>query len=350
MSRTPSTDTNASADDTTRLLGMINANWMAQAIRCACVLGLPEELAYAPQRIERLAQATGCDADALHRLLRALVSIEVCAQPEPEVFALAPMGELLLDDAPQSLRAWALLVGGPHWQRWGELDLSVRTGHSQRRRAGAADGFDYLEGDAAMAALFHRAMVDLTRRIAPAVVRTITVPEGARIVDVGGGSGELLAHLLAAHPRSSGVLFDLEHALKDAPAVLERAALGDRCELVAGSFFDGVPAGGDLYLLKSVLHNWDDTRCIELLRQCALAMPRGSRLFAIERLLAERVGQSIQDRSIARSDLNMLISLSGRERGRADFERLFAAAGLTLTTVDAAGADFHVLEISAGER
>jgi SAM-dependent methyltransferase len=336
-----------SGEDTLRLLGLINANWMAPAIRTACVLRLPEEMADAPQRTERLAQATGCDADALHRLLRALVAIEVCEEPDRGVFALAPMGELLLDDAPQSLRAWALLVGGPHWQRWGELDLSVRTGLSQRRRAGAADGFDHFDGDPATAALFHRAMVDLTRRIAPAVVRAIDVPNRARIVDVGGGSGELLAHLLVEHPRSSGVLFDLPHALRDAPAVLERAAVGHRCELVAGSFFDGVPADGDLYLLKSVLHNWDDARSIALLRQCARAMPPGSRLCAIERLLPDRVGNSMHDRSIARSDLNMLVSLSGRERGRAEFERLFDAAGLALTTVDATGADFHVVQARA---
>lgn len=345
MGDTMTTDTTArSVDGTTRLLGLINGNWVAQAIRTACVLRLPEEMAEAPQRTERLAELTRCDPGALHRLLRALVAIEVFAQPSPGVFALAPMGELLLDDAPQSLRAWALLVGGPHWQRWGELDLSVRTGHSQRRRTGAADGFDYLGDDPAMAAIFHRAMVDLTRRIAPALVRTIDVPDSARIVDVGGGSGELLAHLLVAHPRSNGVLFDLAHALEDAPAVLERAAVEHRCELVAGSFFDGVPADGDLYLLKSVLHNWDDARCIELLRQCARAMPPGSRLCAVERLLPDQVGHSMRDRSIARSDLNMLVSLSGRERGRAEFEQLFNAAGLALTTVDAADADFHVLQ------
>jgi hypothetical protein len=348
MSAMTTTDTaTGGADDTLRLLGLINANWMAQAIRAACVLRLPEAMADAPQSAQRLAQATRCDADALHRLLRALVAIEVCAEPDHGVFALAAMGELLLDDAPQSLRAWALLVGGPHWQRWGELDLSVRTGHSQRRRAGAPDGFDHLDGDPATAAIFHRAMVDLTRRIAPAVVRALDVPDGARIVDVGGGSGELIAHLLVAHPRSSGVLFDLPHALRDAPAVLERAGVEHRCELVAGSFFDGVPADGDLYLLKSVLHNWDDARCVALLHQCAAAMPPGSRLCAIERLLPERIGPSMQHRSIARSDLNMLISLSGRERGRAEFERLFAAAGLAPTIVEAAGAEFHLVQARA---
>src|SRR5690349_6077216 len=139
-----------------RLLALIDASWTTQAIRAACLLELPDRLAAAPQRVEALARDCACDAAALQRLLDALVTLELCTDAGDGRYALAPLGELLRDEAADSLRAWALLAGGVQWSRWAELDLSVRSGASHRRRHEGADGFEALCGDAAT--LFHRAM------------------------------------------------------------------------------------------------------------------------------------------------------------------------------------------------
>jgi len=143
------------------------------------------------------------------------------------------------------------------------------------------------------------------------------------------------------------VLFDLPHGLEGASSVLESAGVAARCTRVAGSFFDGVPVGGDLYLLKSVLHNWDDERCTQILRNCRQAMAPGGRLLVIERVMAEPVGTSAQDRAVARSDLNMLVALTGHERRACEFATLFAAAGLALQRDLGAAGEFRVQQVIA---
>lgn len=312
-----------------RVLELINANWTTQAIRSACLLGLPEQMAAGAASTDTLARNCGCEPHALRRLLQALVTLALCTDLGDDHYALAPDGKALRDDVPGSLRAWALLVGGPHWGRWGGLDASVRSGLSHRARQGQADGFAALEG--ADAALFHRAMVDLTQVIAQAFVERVDVTAMRRVVDVGGGSGALVAAVLAAQPAARGVVFDLPAGLAGAEALLHRAGVDGRCSCVAGSFFDDpLPAGADTYLLKSVLHNWDDARCVQLLKRCRAAMDAGATVWSLERVVSERLGSSARERAIARSDLNMLVGQSGRERRRAEFVALFEAAGLVL--------------------
>ncbi len=329
------------------LLELINASWTTQAIRTACMLRVPERLAGSASEAAAIAADLGCHAASLERLLRALASLGLCSADAQGRYALTASGELLRDDHPHSLRAWALLAGGVSWQRWAELDASVRSGLSHRQRHNGHDGFEDLGSSPSAAAGFHRAMVDITRPVAIAVARAIDARAARLVVDVGGSSGELLAHVLAAHPGPRGVLFDLPHGLEGASAVLERAGVASRCTLVAGSFFDSVPAGGDLYLLKSVLHNWDDERCRQILRNCRQAMAPGGRLLVIERVMAEPVGTSAQDRAVARSDLNMLVALTGRERRAGEFAALFAAAGLALQRDLAAAGEFRILQVIA---
>jgi O-methyltransferase domain len=259
-------------------------------------------------------------------------------------YALTPRGQLLREDHGCSVRAWALLSGGAIWQRWSELDLSVRSGISHRRRHGGDDGFDDLAQTPAAAALFYKAMVDITRPIAGAVVQAIDPTGVQHVIDVGGGSGELLAQVLAAHPTVHGVLFDLPHGLEGASGVLETAGVAARCTRMAGSFFDTMPEHGDLYLLKSVLHNWDDARCVQILRQCRAAMAPNGRVWAIERVMSERVGTAAHDREVARSDLNMLVALSGRERTAQEFAALFDAAGLVMQTDMGSAGAFAILQ------
>ena len=329
------------------LLDLINASWTTQAIRTACVLRLPDMLAAGLSDAGTIAADARLHAPSVQRLLHALATLDLCDEHDTGRYTLTPLGEQLREDHPQSLRAWALLAGGVIWQRWAELDLSVRTGLSHRRRHGGDDGFADLANDPAAAALFYRAMVDITRSIAGAVARAVDPSGVQRVVDVGGGSGELLARVLAAHASLHGVLFDLPHGLDGAAAVLERADVAARCTCVAGSFFDTMPEHGDLYLLKSVLHNWDDARCVQILRRCRAALAPRGRVLVIERVMADQPGSTAHDRAIARSDLNMLVALSGRERRANEFEALFVEAGLAFERDLGRAGDFSLLQARA---
>lgn len=336
------------AEPRDRLLALINAAWTTHAIHAACVLGLPALMADGARTLAHLAEAAHSHAPSLRRLLRALVTIDLCREHDDGRFELAPLGALLHPDDAQSLHAWALLNGSAGWTtRWSELDQSVRSGASHRLRTTGNDGFDHLHADNGASALFHRAMVEVTRRVARDVLRLVEFSAARCIVDVGGGHGELLAAILAAHPAARGVLFDLPHAIDGAAAALERAGVGERCRCIAGSFFDNVPSGGDAYLLKSVLHNWDDERCAAILRRCREAMSPRARLVVVERVVAERPGASPRNQSIARSDLNMLVALSGRERSEAEFGNLLRAAGFRVERRATGGGEWDVVEASA---
>ena len=337
----------AAVDDRAQLLDLINASWTTQAIRAACVLRVPELLHAHRGDVNALAAEVGCHAPSLQRLLRALVTLGLCTANDRGGYALTPSGELLREDHALSVRAWALLAAGAIWQRWAELDQSVRSGISHRRRHGGDDGFDDLALSPAAAAQFHRAMVENTRPVAGAVARAIDPAGLDQVVDVGGGNGELIAQVLAAHPTLRGVLFDLPHGLEGATAVLDAAGVATRCTRVAGSFFDAMPENGDLYLLKSVLHNWDDARCVQILKRCRSAMAPRGRVCVIERVMPEQLGTTAHDRALARSDLNMLVALSGRERTAREFTLLFGEAGLALQRDLGGAGDFRILQASA---
>jgi orsellinic acid C2-O-methyltransferase len=338
----------ADSDARERLLALINAAWTTHAIHATCVLGLPALMAGGARTVTQLGDAAQCHAPSLRRLLRALATLGLCREDDAGRFELTPLGALLQSDHEQSLQAWALLSGSAAWTiRWGELDQSVRSGSSHRRRTTGSDGFDHLRGDTSAAALFNRAMVEVTRRAARDVLRLIDFSDARCIVDVGGGHGELLAAILRAHPAARGVLFDLPHAIDGAAAALARSGVRERCDGVAGSFFDGVPAGGDAYLLKSVLHNWDDERCAAILRRCREAMSPRARLYIVERMLPERLDTSQRHQSMARSDLNMLVALAGRERSEAEFGALLRAAGFHALRRAGSGGEWDVIEARA---
>ncbi len=315
-------------DARARLLELINANWTTQAISVATQLHLAELLGDGPLPLRELADRTSCHPPSLLRLLRALASLDVVAEREEGNFALTDLGALLQPDVPGSIAAWAQFCGTSSWRSWGQLFECVRSGESVRKRTLGADGFDHLQEDGDAALLFNRAMVSLTASVAAAVVRSIDFAGAASVVDVGGGFGELLAAVLGTHPPMRGVLFDLSHAMEGARARLAEAGVADRCELVAGSFFDGVPGAADVYLLKSILHDWDDDRCAVILGNCRRAMGPHARLLVIERVLSPRMAVSPHDQAVARSDLNMLIGTGGCERTQERYQAMLQAAGL----------------------
>ena len=328
----PATATH-NVDGRARLLSLINANWTTQAISVATQLRLPELLRDGPRTADALAHATGCHEPSLTRLLRALTSIDVLTDAADGQFELTAVGALLRADVSGSLAAWAEFCGTRSWATWGRLVESVRTGDSIRKQTSGADGFQHLEDDAPGALLFNRAMVDLTQPVALAVARKVDFSGMCLVVDVGGGYGELIASILSEHPSMRGMLFDLAHATATAGSRLAAAGVEDRCTLVTGSFFDAVPGGADAYLLKSVLHDWDDDRAVKILCRCRNAMAPKAKLLVIERIAPQHFCDSPHDQGIARSDLNMLVGTGGRERTETQYRDLLDAANLRITHV-----------------
>jgi len=326
-----------------RLLALVGANWTTQAIGAAVQVGVVDHLAKKPRRVAELAKLTKSDPDALARLMRSLVSLDLCAEAGGR-YALTPMGSLLREDAPGSIRWWALWCCGQQWALWSDLAVSVKTGKSARERAGGKAGYAHLERDAESALVFNRAMAGLTRRVGGEVARVTNWRGTKRVVDVGGGHGELLVELLKEKPSIEGILFDLPHAAKGAAARFREAGIAERCTVVTGSFFEALPEGADAYVLKSILHNWNDAKALAILKRCHAAMGPGSRVVLVERVMPERPRGGRRDNAILRSDLNMLVSLGGRERTRREFAAMLAAAGFGKPAVKATATDYSVIE------
>jgi hypothetical protein len=271
----------------------------------------------------------------LRRLLRALVVVGMLEQPDPDqpdTFALTETGQLLRTDYPASMRNYVLLFCGEQvWQSWGDLEYSVRTGKSAwEQRYGPPFGPGFMTPE--FSAVFNAAMAEGTARAAPAVVAAGRFGRFDTVADLGGGRGVLLAAILAAHPDLRGILVDLPRALDGAADVLRAAGTADRCELRPGDFFAAVPGGADAYLLKSVIHDWDDERAVKILGRVRAAMSPAAALLLVEPVMSDRPGP--QDLfSVSYSDLNMLVCTSGRERTAGEFGDLLAAAGFAVQSV-----------------
>jgi hypothetical protein len=332
-----------------RLAEIITANWMSQAVYVAAQLCLADLLADGPKTSLELATATGTHAPSLHRLLRALTSIEICRECDDGTFGITPMGLLLGSTTDESLRSWALFVGGAQWPIWANLLYSVKTGESARKQLTGAEGFEHLERDPARAAIFNQAMAELTRPIAQELVKVYDLSAVKRIVDVGGGYGVLLATVLMATATATGVLFDMPHAAEGARQSLAAMGLAGRCEFVAGSFFESVPGGGDAYLLKSIIHDWDDNHCQLILANIRRAMAAAGKLLIVERIMPERLQATTADRSIVRSDLNMLVGPGGHERTEAEFRALLGSTGFQLTRILPLGLTANLLEAAPAQ-
>jgi orsellinic acid C2-O-methyltransferase len=325
------------------LLELIGTSWKTQAVYVAAELRIADFLADRPKTTEDLAALTHANAAALRQLLRALTTIDICREQEDGTFAITPLGALLASNDPASLRSWAIWWGAQSWPVWGQLLYSVRTGNSARKLLLGTDGFAHLERDPASAEIFNRAAAELTRVAAAEIVRAYDFTPFARIVDVGGGCGELLAHILQAAPAARGVLFDLPHAIQHGRDHLRKLGLETRCEFVAGDFFETIPAGGDAYFLKNVIHDWNDESSRRILENCRAALGDG-KLLLMECLLPDRLTTSTDDQAAVRSDLHMLVALAAKERTEAELRALLDSAGLRVTRVIPAGPTISLIE------
>lgn len=324
------------------LLRMANAFQVSQAIHVAATLGIADLLKDGPRSVDELAGATGSHAPTLYRLLRALASVGVFAEKSEGRFGLTPLAEHLRADAPGSLRAWAMQVGQTYfWTSWGHLLDSIREGEPAFPRLYGTTAWEYRAARPEEEAIFNAAMTALSAGVIQTVANGYDFSGIEVLVDVGGGEGALLAAILAANPALRGVLFDQSTVVAASGVVLERAGVADRCEAVGGSFFEAVPGGADAYLLKSVIHDWDDAEAIGILRNCRAAMDDSGKLLVVEPVI--RPGGEPDPAKF--SDLNMLVMLGGRERTAEDFGRLYSEAGFRLTGIVPTGAPpFSIIE------
>lgn len=328
-----------------KLLELIHASWAAQAAYVAAELGIADHLCGGPRSSAELAAATQTHEPSLRRLLRALVTVDLCRETGDGSFDLTPTGRLLAAGEPGSLRHWVIWWGGHLWPVWGNLLYSVRTGKSARSLLTGTEGFAHLEQDPRTAETFSRAMAELTSLAARAVVPAYDFSGLTRIADVGGGHGELLATILRQYPHAQGILFEMPHAIDGARRHLAEAGVADRCELVAGDFFESVPAGADAYILKSVIHDWNDERARQILQNVRRAMTAPSaRLLLVERIVPERLEDSPEHRSLARTDLSMLVALGARERSEPEFRKLLQSVGLRVSRIVPAGMTISIIE------
>ena len=312
------------------LVQLVFGTMAAQSLAAAVRLGVPDALADRARTSGDVAGECGTDPDATRRLLRALAALGVLTETEQDLFSLAEVGALLLRDRPDSLHAFArMFTDEAMTAAWLRLDHAVRTGATTFDDVFGMDYFAYLKSRPELSATFNASMSQGTAATAAVLPRSYPFERFRTVADIGGGDGTLLAALLSAHPRLQGVLYDTEEGQAQAGTAL--AGLSDRVRLETGDFFAGVPSGADLYLLKSILHDWPDDRCATILGHCRGHLPADGRVLIVEPVLPEIVDATPPVMYL--SDLNMLVNLGGRERTRGEFETLCRRAGFAVTDV-----------------
>lgn len=317
----------------------------SQALYVAAKLGVADHLALRPMTGRELAAAVLADADAVTRIMRALCALDVFAESVAGEFSLNTTSQLLRSDIAASYQAAVLFMAGDvRWRCWADLLGTVRTGEGGTERALGASLFDFYAANPEQSEIHDQAMRGISAAQVSAVLAAMDFSNAGLVIDVGGGTGELLAAILAATPNLRGVLFDLPHVVAHAVSTHGGSPVGDRMQRVVGSFFDTVPSGGDTYLLKAIIHDWDDARAAAILRNCRSVMRVGSRLLLIDRELPEpgQPGRAVEAFLL---DLEMLVMTpGGRERTRGEFAKLLAGAGFKLERSVPTRAPVSILE------
>ena len=326
------------------LYQMAIGHYVSRALHLAAKLGIADLLAGGARSAGELAQETGTHAASLRRVLRLLASVGVLDEQAGGSFALTPLGEALRSDVPFSARASVMLFAGVGMQdSWKELEYCVRTGQPAFRKE-SPDGDAFSHMDPEQAKVFDDAMATFAPATAAAIAAAYDFSGLGTLVDVGGGNGALLIGILGANPHLHGVVFDRAEPAERARKKLAEAGLESRCQVVAGDFFESVPSGGDAYLLKHVIHDWDDGQADAILRNCRRAMNPSARLLIAEGVYPPRIDRSLESRGAAANDVNMLVVAGGRQRSEEEFRSLYRAAGFELTKIVPTLARLAVIE------
>jgi hypothetical protein len=308
----------------------------AQAIHAAVKFRIPDLLASGPKTVAELALTCDVHEPTLERLLRALTTIEAFVKTPDGRYANSPLTELLRTDHPLSLRSEGMLLPAPFmWRPLGELCESVRTGEPAFERQYGQSFFAYLEQHPEDAANFNRVMAQEIMWTTPPVIRAYDFSRFNRLMDVGGGHGGFLNQVLAATPDLKGTLFDQPKVVAEAKDLLKGEA-ATRIEFTGGSFFEKVPLGGDAYVLRKVIHDWDDNDARRILGNVRTAMNSDSTLLLLEGLADSSPGPA------GMMDIMMLVFFRGRERTEKELRSLLHSAGFTVNRFIPAGTYFLI--------
>lgn len=318
-----------------------------QLIYVAAKLRIADQLRSGPQHSDTLAQRSGADPQSLYRLLRALASIGIFKETGDGLFHVTPLAELLQTGVSGSLHAIALLYGDAWcWSAYGNMFHSITTGEPAFPHFHGQPFFEYLNQHAQAAEIFNKAMTAFSDQEIDAILQAYDFSDVSTIVDIGGGHGYLITAILKANKEAQGLLFEQAPVLDGARNFITSMELEARCELISGDFFNAVPAGGDCYILKSVIHDWDDENASRILKNCRTAMTNNARLLLIERVVP--AGDEPSEAKLF--DINMLVMLGGCERTAEQYEHLLQGAGLHITNIIATSSALSIVEAVPQER
>ena len=323
------------------LISLLTGMWAMQAVATAARLGIPDALASGPKTAADVAAQTSAQPEAVARLLRALASLGILADGGGGRFALTEMGQRLRSGVPGTFRDAFIAESDPvHWQSWEHLPDAVRTGLPRPAEVFGMPAFDWYGRNPDHGEQFGRAMENISRFAAAAVLEAYDFSDAKTIMDVGGGNGSLALAILSRHPGLKGKVVDLPYMQSAAIAGIGAAGAAGRCVFEACDFFETVPKGADLHVLKFILHDWTDEDCVRILKRCREALAPGGRLVIVEMLVPEPIRPDF----VMLMDLNMLVMTGGRERTEREFAGILAQAGFRLTKAMATRSPFFVLE------
>ncbi len=324
-----------------QMIQMGTAYWLSSLVYTAAKIGLADALEAGPRSAKDLAGATGMNPRALHRFMRTLASFGVLTMKDDGTFALTELGATLRKNAPGSARSTVLTMASPWaWQSFAEFEYSLATGKPAMEKVTGMNIFEYLSKHPDEAAQFSESMVGIHGGEPPTVAAAYDFSRFGTIVDVGGATGNMLAHILMRYPQPRGVLYDRPHVVTDAPALLQARGVADRVAIVSGSFFERVPEGGDAYILSHIIHDWTEAQCHTILGNCRSAMKSGAKLLIVEFVLPE--GNTPHFGKLL--DMVMLTLPGGEERTAGEYRALLDDAGFRMTRVVPTASDVSVVE------
>lgn len=345
--KTPAAADRRRPSNTAAMLELATGYWLSQLVYVAAKLGIADALAKGPLQVDELARRVGAQAPHLRRVLRALASRGVFAESGDGKFRLTPLGATLRSDQPGSLHAFTLMiVEAYNWNAWRDLLHGVRTGERAFDHVHGKPLFDWLRDHPDDDRIFSASMASISGVENAAIARAYDYGKLGTLVDVGGAHGHLLAAILKKHRGLRGILFDQPQVVAAAAtdgAFLGASDVAARCEFRGGSFFDGVPEGADAYLMKYIIHDWDDELCTRILRHCREAMAPGGRVLVVDHVVKPGNGQDWAKLL----DINMMVLPGGKERSKPEFEKLLAGAGLRLRRVIPTDCPLSIMEATA---
>jgi hypothetical protein len=313
--------------------------WKSQALYVAAKLGIADLIKDAPKTSDELAKGTGVHAPSLFRVLRALASTGLFSQDDKNRFGLTPHAECLCS-GPGSKRALTIMNGEEHYRAWGELLYSVQTGKTSFEQIFGEPVFDFLSEHPEKAKIFDEAMTGIHGSETQLMLDAYDFSGIGTLIDVGGGNGSLLCAVLKKYPAMKGILYDLPGVVGRAKHSIKEAGMAERCQTIGGNFFEKVPPGGDAYLMRHIIHDWNDDQCRQILGNFHKVMTPAARLLIIENVIPPG-DQPCFGKFL---DLTMLVIPGGKERTAEEYRELLASAEFALTRIVGSAAEISVIE------